>query len=154
MGHAVYSDNDPRAAIFKNYVAKLAQERIRSLARISIVYDGRTYCSSSHQWKAQNLQRSQCQYRLFSGLFITCWICQKNCIHQCLLSRGSSAGPPIGSKNWSTHKNHASRLQRSVKRSGIYRYRVKIDQNSRGSLAAVFVLFTEKRGIELLLRIY
>jgi citrate synthase len=27
MGHAVYSDNDPRAAIFKNYVAKLAQEK-------------------------------------------------------------------------------------------------------------------------------
>lgn len=27
MGHAVYSDNDPRAAIFKNYVAKLAKEK-------------------------------------------------------------------------------------------------------------------------------
>jgi citrate synthase len=27
MGHAVYSVNDPRAAIFKNYVAKLAQEK-------------------------------------------------------------------------------------------------------------------------------
>lgn len=27
MGHAVYSDNDPRAAIFKSYVSKLAEEK-------------------------------------------------------------------------------------------------------------------------------
>ena len=27
MGHAVYSDNDPRAAIFKAYVSKLAEEK-------------------------------------------------------------------------------------------------------------------------------
>lgn len=27
MGHAIYSDNDPRAAIFKRYVSKLAEEK-------------------------------------------------------------------------------------------------------------------------------
>ena len=49
MGHAVYSDNDPRAAIFKIMWQNWPKKRIRSLARISIVYNGRTYCSSSHQ---------------------------------------------------------------------------------------------------------
>ena len=33
MGHAIYSDNDPRAAIFKRYVSKLAQEKGEQAAK-------------------------------------------------------------------------------------------------------------------------
>ena len=33
MGHAVYSDNDPRAAIFKNYVANSHKRKASALGK-------------------------------------------------------------------------------------------------------------------------